>query len=132
MFFSTYGKHVVLDVWGVAFEKLNSVDFLRDRMSEAVSACSATLLSVQEHQFTPQGVTVLMMLSESHLSIHTYPESGFASLDCYTCGKSIDPVVAIDYMIKVLKPKKVYRKILKRGEGAIISICEGKSKVMPV
>ena len=68
MSFSTFGRHVVLDVWGVTFEKLNDLKYLKESMCEAARACLATILSVQEHQFDPQGVTILVMLSESHLS----------------------------------------------------------------
>ncbi|PCK70757.1 S-adenosylmethionine decarboxylase proenzyme-like protein [Paenibacillus larvae subsp. larvae B-3650] len=86
-------------------------------MVEAAEVCGATVLSVQSKQFEPQGATVLVLLSESHLSIHTYPERGFAALDCYTCGETVDPGLAIDYMVSVLKPEKVYAKKLVRGMG---------------
>lgn len=86
-------------------------------MVEAAEACGATVLSVQAKQFEPQGATVLVMLSESHLSIHTYPERGFAAIDCYTCGETVDPQLAIDYMVSVLKPKNTYAKKLIRGVG---------------
>ncbi|MNP77385.1 S-adenosylmethionine decarboxylase proenzyme precursor [compost metagenome] len=60
-----------------------------------------------------------MMLSESHLSIHTYPERGFAAIDCYTCGEMVDPQLAIDYLVSVLKPEKTYAKKLIRGLGEL-------------
>lgn len=59
------------------------------------------------------------MLSESHLSIHTYPEKGFAAIDCYTCGETVDPQVAVDHLVAVLKPSKTYAKKLVRGLGEI-------------
>lgn len=62
---------------------------------------------------------MLVLLSESHLSIHTYPEKGFAALDCYTCGETVDPQLAIDYMLAVLKPKTSYAKKLVRGMGEL-------------
>ncbi|MMZ61379.1 S-adenosylmethionine decarboxylase proenzyme precursor [compost metagenome] len=88
-------------------------------MVEAAEACGATVLSVQAQQFEPQGATVLVMLSESHISIHTYPERGFAALDCYTCGETVDPQIAIDYMVSVLQPEKFYVKKLIRGVGEL-------------
>ena len=69
--------------------------------------------------FEPQGATVLVLLSESHISIHTYPERGFAALDCYTCGETVDPQLAIDHMVSVLKPDTVYAKKLVRGMGEL-------------
>jgi S-adenosylmethionine decarboxylase len=117
MEYSTFGRHVAIDTWGVDFEKLNSAEFLQRHMVEAAEACGATVLSVQSQQFEPQGATVLVLLSESHISIHTYPERGFAALDCYTCGETVDPELAIEYMINILQPETVYARKLIRGVG---------------
>lgn len=117
MEYSTFGRHVAVDTWGVEFEKLNSAEWLQSQMVEAAEACGASVLSVQSKQFEPQGATVLVLLSESHLSIHTYPEKGFAAIDCYTCGETVDPQLAIDYLVSVLKPKTTHAKKLIRGVG---------------
>jgi len=117
MEYSTFGRHVAVDTWGVSFDTLNNADLLQSHMVEAAEACGATVLSVQSKQFEPQGATVLVMLSESHLSIHTYPEKGFAAIDCYTCGETVDPQAAIDYLVNVLKPERTYAKKLIRGLG---------------
>jgi S-adenosylmethionine decarboxylase len=119
MEFSTFGRHVAVDTWGVNFNLLNDVSCLEILLMEAAKACGATVLSVQSQQFNPQGATVLVMLSESHLSIHTYPERGFAALDCYTCGYTVDPMVAIQHMLNALKPSQAFPKVLKRGDGPI-------------
>jgi S-adenosylmethionine decarboxylase len=117
MEYSTFGRHIAIDTWGVDFNLLNSVEKLQHHMIEAAEACGATVLSVQSKQFDPQGATVLVLLSESHLSIHTYPEKGFAALDCYTCGDTVDPEVAIEFMVKALQPTKSYARKLIRGVG---------------
>ena len=91
MEYSTFGRHVAVDTWGVDFDLFNNAEWLQSQMVEAAEACGATVLSVQARQFEPQGATVLVLLSESHLSIHTYPEKGFAAIDCYTCGETVDP-----------------------------------------
>ena len=117
MEYSTFGRHVAVDTWGVDFDLLNDADFLQSQLVEAAEACGATVLSVQPKQFEPQGATVLVLLSESHLSIHTYPERKFAAIDCYTCGETVDPQLAIDYLVSVLKPEKTYAKKLVRGLG---------------
>jgi len=108
-----------MDAWGVDFDLLNDVKFLETELKNAAQACGATILSVQSRQFDPQGATVLVMLSESHLTIHTYPEKGFAALDCYTCGHTVDPMIAIEYMLNVLKPTQAFSKMLRRGVGPI-------------
>ncbi|WP_340018338.1 adenosylmethionine decarboxylase [Paenibacillus sp. FSL H3-0457] len=119
MEYSTFGRHVAVDTWGVDFNLLNNAAYLEAQMVEAAEACGATVMSVQSKQFDPQGATVLVLLSESHLSIHTYPERGFAAIDCYTCGETVDPQLAIDYLVSVLKPEKTYAKKLVRGLGEL-------------
>lgn len=117
MEYSTFGRHVAVDTWGVDFALLNNAEWLETQMVGAAEASGATVLSVQAKQFEPQGATVLVLLSESHLSIHTYPEKGFAAIDCYTCGETVDPQVAIDYLVTVLRPENTHAKKLIRGMG---------------
>jgi S-adenosylmethionine decarboxylase len=110
---------VAVDAWGVRYDLLNDADWLQNQLVEAAEITGATVLSVQSRQFEPQGATVLVMLSESHLSIHTYPEKGFAAIDCYTCGETVDPQSAVDRLMEVLKPERVHAKKLIRGLGEI-------------
>lgn len=129
MEYSTFGRHIAVDTWGVQFDLLNDAEFLKQQLVEAAESCGATVLGVQAKQFSPQGATVLVLLSESHLSIHTYPERGFAALDCYTCGETVDPQIAIDYLLSVLKPERVYAKKLIRGTGEL-EVVEPACKVL--
>ncbi|HEY3363738.1 MAG TPA: adenosylmethionine decarboxylase [Symbiobacteriaceae bacterium] len=117
--YSTYGRHVTMDLRDVSFELLNDADFLRSAMVEAASRCGATIVGENFIKFNPQGVTGVLVLSESHLSIHTYPEEGFAAIDCYTCGTTVDPEVACDYMKMVLGGRVAGYRALQRGVGAI-------------
>lgn len=119
MEYATFGRHVAMDAWGVDFDLLNDASMLENHMKIAAEKCGATVLSSQSKAFDPQGATVLVLLSESHLSIHTYPEKGFAALDCYTCGYDVDPLVAIQYMLNVLKPTQAFPKVMQRGSGPI-------------
>lgn len=119
MAFSTYGRHVTMDLREVSFELLNDAEFLRSAMVEAASRCGATVVGENFIQFSPQGVTGVLVLSESHLSIHTYPEEGFAAIDCYTCGTTVDPEVACDYLKNVLGGRVAGYRALQRGTGAI-------------
>ncbi|SHE63337.1 adenosylmethionine decarboxylase proenzyme [Seinonella peptonophila] len=120
----TFGKHVAVDVWGVSFDLLNDREGLEQYLIKAVELSGATVLSSQSQQFQPQGVSVLVMLSESHISIHTYPEKGFAALDCYTCGHLVKPETAIQYLLERLQPSQVHSKMLQRGTGSIEVIGE--------
>jgi S-adenosylmethionine decarboxylase len=117
--FSTFGRHVTMDLRQVDFDKLNSVDFLRSAMVEAVNRCGATIVGENFIKFQPQGVTGVLVLSESHLSIHTYPEEGFAAIDCYTCGATVDPELACEHLKVVLGGMVAGYRALKRGSGEI-------------
>lgn len=117
--YSTFGRHMVVDFWGVDYDLLNDEQWLKDQLVEAASRCGAMVLSVQSQQFEPQGVTVLVMLSESHISIHTYPEKQFAAVDCFTCGEAVDPKLALDLLIKMMKPTSTEGRKLVRGLGNI-------------
>ena len=119
MAFSTYGRHVTMDLREVAFEKLNDLPFLKEVMLEAATRCGATVVGESFIQFSPQGVTGVLVLSESHLSIHTYPEEGFAAIDCYTCGYTVDPAIACEYMKAVLGGRVAGYRALSRGAGPI-------------
>lgn len=119
MNFSTFGRHIVADAWGINFELLNDAQLLQKYMVGIGEKCGLTILSVQAYQFQPQGVTIIMLLAESHFSIHTYPEKGFAAIDCYTCGKEVNPYDVVTNLLAILKPDKFFVKKMVRGIGAI-------------
>jgi S-adenosylmethionine decarboxylase len=101
------------------FEIINDAELLQKYMFEIAETCCLTVLSVKAYKFEPQGVTIIMMLAESHFSIHTYPEKGFAAIDCYTCGGEVDPSNVVAEFLSILKPGECYVKKLVRGLGAI-------------
>lgn len=117
MEYKTFGRHIVADVWGVEFNRINDLEFLMEHMRKAAEKCGASVLGVQYEAFKPCGVTVLVLLSESHLSIHSYPEKGFAAIDGYTCGDHVDPQIAIDYLLSILEPKTIHSAKIIRGTG---------------
>ena len=88
------GKHALFELHGGNPNLLNDEDFVKSALTEAAEAAGATLLSLVSHKFSPQGVTAVALLSESHISLHSWPEFGFDSIDCYTCGSHTDPEAA--------------------------------------
>jgi S-adenosylmethionine decarboxylase len=86
-------------------ELLNDLDSLRSLLSEAASECGATVLGDSFHRFSPQGVSGVVVIAESHVFIHTWPEHGYAAVDIFTCGTTVKPEIAAEILIKKLGSK---------------------------
>lgn len=109
------GKHILLDLYGVEPEKLTNAISLHHFMAKASIEAGATILADNFHHFGEgYGVTGVLVLSESHMTIHTWPENGFASLDIYMCGDS-EPEKAIPVLLGFFKPELYDLKVIERG-----------------
>ncbi len=114
------GKHYILELYDCPLETLNNEQFLCDLVKDGAKAADTTLLTVTSHHFSPQGVTVLGLLAESHLSIHTWPENGYAAVDLFTCGDNCRPEKACEFIAQSMQAKKRKLKIVIRGKDLII------------
>ncbi|GIN38727.1 MULTISPECIES: adenosylmethionine decarboxylase [Heyndrickxia] len=114
----TMGRHVISELWGCDFEKLNNMDFIEKTFVDAALKSGAEIREVAFHKFAPQGVSGVVIISESHLTIHSFPEHGYASIDVYTCG-NLDPNIAADYIAESLHAEKRETIELPRGMGAV-------------
>lgn len=106
------GTHLILDFFGA--HDLDNIDRVHDALVDASDAIGATILEVHTHKFEPQGVTGVVLLAESHMSIHTWPETQYAAIDIFVCSK-LDPQKAIDVLKEILKPTSVQCMEIKRG-----------------
>jgi S-adenosylmethionine decarboxylase proenzyme len=88
------GKHLLIDLWMPDGELLQTVEPLWSRLLAATRASGAEILHAYVHQFTPQGMSGLIMIAESHVSIHTWPEEGYLAMDILSCGH-VDPEVLV-------------------------------------
>jgi len=113
----TYSRHCILELWGCNRELLNDIKFVEKMMTEAALQAGAEVREVTFHQFAPQGVSGVVIVSESHLAIHTFPEHGYASIDVFTCGKRIDPKKAASIIAQKLEANKIYEMNVERGLG---------------
>ena len=95
------GKHYLLNLYGCSLSLLDNEFFLCDMIENAAEACGAHVLQTMSHHFNTQGVTAICLLSESHISIHTWPEKSEAAVDVFTCGES-EPKIACDIIIEQL------------------------------
>ena len=99
------GKHLLLELKGCNKEVLNDIGFLREALLTAACEAGATVLGESFHQFNPQGVSGVVMIAESHLCIHTWPEYGYAAADIFTCGNSVQPEKAVEILLGKLGSK---------------------------
>ena len=99
------GVHKIVDMW--APRRIDEPDFIEAAMRESVAAARATLLHIHLHHFdNTGGVSGVAVLAESHISVHTWPEHGFAAFDIFTCGNT-DPEAAIAVLAAALQPERV-------------------------
>jgi S-adenosylmethionine decarboxylase len=108
------GQHVIIELWGCN-HGINDADLVRTAMLDAVRAARATLLDLQVHTFSPHGVTGVAVLTESHLSVHSWPEYGYLAADVFTCGDTTRPKAAAEVLRQYFEPTEFEVKELKRG-----------------
>jgi S-adenosylmethionine decarboxylase len=109
------GVHLIVDLHGA--ERLDDIGHIEATLRACVAAARATLLHIHLHHFHPNGVSGVAVLAESHISIHTWPDAGYAALDVFMCG-SADPDLCIPVLREAFCAKRVAVSELLRGQGA--------------
>ena len=109
------GMHVVLDLYECDPKILDDMERIEEILTKAAEVANATIIDKRFHKFSPQGVSGVVVVSESHIAIHTWPEHGYAAVDVYTRGDHTMPLKASEYIIKELKCKKPTVVKLDRG-----------------
>jgi len=99
------GKHLLLELKDCDREVLNDLEFIKNMLPAAATEAGATVLGDSFHKFNPQGVSGVVVIAESHIFIHTWPECGYAAVDIFTCGDTVQPEKAAQKVIKELGAK---------------------------
>ena len=110
------GRQILVEFFQCDSQILNSVDAVKMFMQEAAAISQAHIVQSVFHLFNPHGVSGVVVIAESHLAIHTWPEYGYAAVDLFTCGDQVDPWKAFDFLKKSLKASKVMSMEIKRGQ----------------
>jgi S-adenosylmethionine decarboxylase len=100
------GRQLICDCFGCEGD-INSVDVIRNALHEAVERANMTLLRMMIHQFSPQGLTAVAIVAESHVFIHTWPEKKYVALDAFTCGKNAVPERILEVIRAAFLPKHI-------------------------
>ena len=97
------GTHLLLELRDCDSKSLNDLHLVREMLTSTAERIGATVIGDSFHEFSPQGVTGVVAIAESHLCIHTWPEYGYAAADIFTCGESFDPRTAAQIIIEGLR-----------------------------
>jgi S-adenosylmethionine decarboxylase len=112
------GVHFLLDVSGAPFATLDDPILVETLLVDAVKTMGAKVLGIHIHRLSPQGVSGVVVISESHLTIHTWPERGEAAVDLFTCGNAARARTAVDALARALGAKRSTVEERIRGAGA--------------
>jgi len=124
------GKHAIIDLSGCNSEIIRNCKFIHDTLVEAADIARLTVLGIMDHRFAPEGYTAVLMLEESHLSIHTWPEYNYASIDLYSCNLQTDFQAVIDFLTNEFQATVTRFTFLERGFVEICSVNELSASLM--
>lgn len=109
------GRQILVEFYDCDRNVLDDEDLIREILLEGVRRSGATIISDTLHTFSPHGVSGVIVIAESHVAIHTWPEHGYAAIDIFTCGQSIDPWVIQKHLERHFRAQNVSSMELKRG-----------------
>ncbi len=109
------GIHYIIELYNCSAKILDDVKIIERALNYSADLAEATIISSNFHKFSPQGVSGVVVIAESHLSIHTWPELRYAALDLYTCNLNMNIDKALEYIQQVFQPREMIIKYLERG-----------------
>ncbi|MBI3924276.1 MAG: S-adenosylmethionine decarboxylase proenzyme [Armatimonadetes bacterium] len=109
------GRHIIAELSYCDADLLGDLERVQEAMVRAARVAGCDIREVAFHRFQPHGVSGVVVIAESHLSIHTWPELRYAAVDVYTCGTTTDPMLAIPYLEQQLGSKDVNVSVIQRG-----------------
>ncbi len=112
---SALGRHILAEFYGCPEEILEDLEQIKQSMVAAALEAGAEVRETVFHQFSPQGVSGVVVISESHLAIHSWPEYGYAAVDVFTCGQTVNPWVSCNYLKQAFSARNMSAREIKRG-----------------
>lgn len=109
------GRHILAEAEGCDPRVIDDPHMVESIMVSAALSAGAEVREVAFHRFSPQGVSGVVVISESHLAIHTWPEYGYAAIDVFTCGSRVDPSDAVGYIVEHFRAAKCSTQEIQRG-----------------
>src|SRR3989338_5545315 len=109
------GRHLLLELFDCDPEAINNLEFVKAAMIEAAKRAQATIVDTVFHEFNPFGISGVVVIAESHLAIHTWPEYHYAAVDIFSCGEVLQPEVAAEYLIEQFAAERTSVMDVQRG-----------------
>src|SRR5215471_4063915 len=109
------GRHLLLEMFDCDLDAINSLEAVKGALIEAAKRAQATIVDVVFHEFNPFGISGVVVIAESHLAIHTWPEYRYAAVDVFSCGDVLQPQTAADYLVEQLGASRASVVELQRG-----------------
>ena len=106
----------MFDLFGCNFDQLENTDYIIEMLEKLIEILDATIISKAFHKFHPQGLSVALIISESHVTIHTWPEDNYVGMDIFTCSKSFDTDKVVAYLKENIIFEKMEMKEILRGQ----------------
>jgi S-adenosylmethionine decarboxylase len=116
MVIKALGRHLLVEFYNCNSEVIDDESLVERHMNEAAIKAQATVVQSTFHKFAPQGVSGVVVIAESHLAIHTWPESGYVAVDLFTCGETVNPWVAFEYLKDKFEATKHETQEMVRGD----------------
>ena len=110
------GRHLLVELYGCRCEALDDQDLVQRALERAAERAGATVVGRIFHRFQPEGVSGVVVIAESHLTIHTWPELGYAAVDLFTCGDAVRPSRAVAFLREELGARHSATIEMKRGQ----------------
>ena len=109
------GRHLLLELFDCDLDAINNLVAVKQTLVEAARRAQATIVDVVFHEFNPFGISGVVVIAESHLSIHTWPEYRYAAVDIFSCGDTLQPDVAANYLVEQFGAERTSMVEMQRG-----------------
>jgi S-adenosylmethionine decarboxylase proenzyme len=110
------GRHLLAEYYDCDVSALNDIRFVENSLKEAAVKAGSTIVESVFRRFDPHGISGVVVIAESHLAVHTWPEYGYAAVDLFTCGENVDPWIAYEYLRETFGSRDADCRELPRGE----------------
>lgn len=110
------GTQYIIELYGCTSSALDDLEVIEPLLKEAAILAKATIVQTCFHKFAPQGISGTIVIAESHMNLHTWPEYGYVAIDLFTCGEKLKPEAALDYLVEHLGAAKHSFEVIERGK----------------